>query len=158
VARDEPHGRGWYELLDVSQGAVSVSRELSHAPLSQVFSDYMKSLTTKGGDIVRYLPSPVYLYGMVPGQSFTLSIPSATLSMPSQPPNLLSAECCSAESGELCQVTVVLERISSLKNGARDFIFTVNGVQQVAVVKDTCSTFVFEGRMATPGNASEIAR
>jgi hypothetical protein len=118
----------------------------------------MKSLTTKGGDIVRYLPSPVYLYGMVPGQSFTLSIPSAVLGMPSQPPNLLSTDCCSPESGQLCQVTVALERISSLKNGCRDFIYSVNGVKQVAVIKDTCSTFVFEGRMATAGNTNEIAR
>jgi pyruvate carboxylase len=118
----------------------------------------MKSLTVKGGDIVRYLPTPVYLYGMVPGQSFSVSLPQNLLDSPSEPMNFISASSCSADADGMCVVTVKLERISSLKNGSRDFIFSVNGAKQVAVVKDTCNTFVFEGPMADAGNSNEIAR
>lgn len=115
----------------------------------------MKSLGIKGGDIVRYLPTPVYLYGMVPGQTFTMSIPEALLA--AQPSNLVAPSSTLSSSGK-CNVTIILERISSLKNGCREFIFKVNDNKQIAVVKDTCSTFVFEGPMVTAGNPMEIGR
>eukprot|EP00604_Paraphysomonas_vestita_P000599 CAMPEP_0174824330 /NCGR_PEP_ID=MMETSP1107-20130205/33192_1 /TAXON_ID=36770 /ORGANISM="Paraphysomonas vestita, Strain GFlagA" /LENGTH=1169 /DNA_ID=CAMNT_0016051125 /DNA_START=367 /DNA_END=3876 /DNA_ORIENTATION=+ len=120
----------------------------------KVFADYMKSLTNKGGDVIRYLPTPVYLYGMVPGQAFTASIPSSVLSSPSNPPNLINI---SNNDSQNVEVSVKLERITSLKNGSREFIFTVNGAKQVAVIKDTSNAFVFEGPMATAGNPKEIA-
>jgi hypothetical protein len=115
----------------------------------------MKSLAVKGGDIVRYLPTPVYLYGMVPGQSFSVCLPQSLLN---DPVNFIAPSSCSADENGMCSVTVKLERISSLKNGSREFIYSVNGTKQVALVKDTCNTFVFEGPMADAGNANEIAR
>lgn len=121
-----------------------------------MFADYLKSLTIKGGDIVRYLPTPVYLYGMVPGQSFSVSLPHSLLN--SEPIDFISQSSCSADANGMCVATVKLERVSSLKNGSREFIYSVNGAKQVAVVKDTCSTFVFEGPMADVGNSNEIAR
>lgn len=128
----------------------------------KVFNDFMTRQQSKGGDLLRHLPTPVYFYGMTPGQKFTMSVPSKCViegsSVDGAQPMLLPPGNGPVESGagEFCQVTVKLERICPLKAGHRDLIFTVNGLTQVATVKDTAGAFVFDGPMANSGDAKQL--
>jgi hypothetical protein len=139
----------------------------------KVFSDYFKRQIAKGGEIIRHLPTPVYLYGMTPGHSFTISVPTQTLldgntamTSPEKtkesvllPAALIPPTDGSSGSGShYTQVTVSLDRIGPLKNSKRDLVFSVNGSVQVVTLVDNSNTFVFEGPMAVPGNAQQLGR
>jgi pyruvate carboxylase len=140
---------------------ITEEQAMSYLMYPKVFSDFMVRQQSKGGDILRHLPTPVYLYGMVPGQKFTMSVPSKSVmeeGTEGVQPRLLPAGSGPVENGtaEFSQVTVKLERITPLKSGHRDLIFTVNGQTQVATVRDTSGVFVFDGPMAAAGDAKQL--
>jgi pyruvate carboxylase len=113
----------------------------------QVFADYMKRRAVKGRAL-RFLPTPVYFYGMSPGQSFTMTMPAA-----------FASDVCkthaTAASG-LFTASVELRRVCPLKEGKRKVIFAINGKEQHFDVNDNSGAFVFEGAMADPKNFNQI--
>ena len=108
--------------------------------VSQVFADFM-ARREKKGLLLRYLPTPVYLYGMSPGDKFEMRVP---LSLAQH-----SALCCLTEQAtaeSLVSVSVELKRVGPLKAGSmRSVVFGVNGREQTAEVKDSSGKFEFTG-------------
>lgn len=129
--------------------SISPEEAMSSLLYPKVFADFMKRQLSKGGELLRHLPSPVYFHGMIPTQEFTMTVPAASLAqveVPSEP----SAGSSEGNAKETVDVTVRLDRVSPMRNGYRELFFTVNGQKQVAKVKDNAGTFVFEGPMADP--------
>ena len=100
----------------------------------------------KKGLLLRYLPTPVYLYGMSPGDKFDMQVPLALAQH--------SALCCltenPADSGnggeKRVSVSVELKRVGPLKAGSmRSVVFGVNGREQTVEVKDSSGKFEFTG-------------
>jgi pyruvate carboxylase len=130
--------------------AITPEQGMSSLMYPKVFSDYMKRQQTKGGSLLRYLPSLVYFYGVTPGTSFTMTIPA----------NLLKAldPLSSEPAGQgTVTVNVALTRVSSLKEGKRAIVWSVNGHEQVSNVKDNTGVFVFEGPMADAANSKHVS-
>lgn len=133
-----------------SQFGVPISPEKAMSSLMypKVFSDYMKRQLSKGGALIRYLPTPVYLHGMLPNSKagFTMTVPSAALGR--------------SDGGEgAASVEVRMLRVHPLKSGKRTVSFLVNGTESFDFdVKDTSGAFVFEGAMAVPGDSSTVCR
>mmetsp|Transcript_10287 Transcript_10287/g.15637 ORF Transcript_10287/g.15637 Transcript_10287/m.15637 type:complete len:1291 (-) Transcript_10287:104-3976(-) len=142
-----------------AQWGVPISEEegMSSLMYPKVFSDYMKRQQSKGGELLRHLPSPVYFYGMVPGQSFTMTAPSSLLmTKEGEAPLLLPSGAGPVEATGYTQVSIKLERITPLKGGMRDLIFSVNGMKQVATVRDTSGAFVFDGPMVNSSDPKQL--
>lgn len=117
---------------------ISPEKAMSALMYPKVFSDYMKRQVTKGGDLIRYLPTPVYLHGMVPsGPPAVLRVPSST--------------------GEVECTEIKLTRVCPLKDGKRIVAFLINGsIVHEVPVKDSSGKFVYEGAMAAPGDTSMV--
>jgi pyruvate carboxylase len=113
----------------------------------KVFADYMKRQEEKGGELLRHLPSPVYFHGMKPGQEFTMKVPAS-----------LAGDVCEVPEGssDSLSVSVKLDRIAPMKKGHRELSFTINGMVQVANIKDSTGAFVFDGPMADAGVAGQL--
>jgi pyruvate carboxylase len=136
------------ESLETQFGVpISPEKAMSSLMYPKVFSDYMKRQLSKGGALIRYLPTPVYLHGMLPnGKSgFTMTVPLSALGQ-------------AGESTEGCAtIEVRMLRVHPLRNGNRTVSFLVNGTQSFDFhVKDTSGAFVFEGAMAVPGDTSTV--
>jgi pyruvate carboxylase len=135
---------------------ISPEEGMSSLMYPKVFEDFMKA-EAKKGQLVRYIPSPVYLYGMVPGTSFVMSVPPAAV-----PPGALddlrldSAQLAQYEGPNGINVMITLERISPLKDRHRTVVFRINGKEQHVSVKDTSGAFVFEGPMANNADSTHI--
>ena len=119
--------------------AITPEQAMSSLLYPKVFSDYMKKQATKGGKLIRLLSTPVYLHGMVPGG------PPMELNMPS------------SDGGDIERTVVSLIRVGPLKGGNRTVSFMINGsaVHDVTV-KDSTGKFVYEGALATPGDATTV--
>jgi pyruvate carboxylase len=115
----------------------------------KVFDDYMKGKAAKG-NLLRYVPSPVYFYGMTPGSSLTMVIPPGTI----QELGDFDEEPFEGPAG--INVSVTMERVCPLKERHRNVIFRVNGKEQHVLVKDNSGAFVFEGAMADGKNNKQI--
>lgn len=103
----------------------------------KVFSDFMKRQASKGGTLIRHLPTPVYLHGMTP----------------SGVPMKLRVAKDSAEE----VIEILLSRVSPLKEGKRICTFLINGSQVHDVtVKDSSGKFVYEGAMAVAGDPTTV--
>lgn len=129
---------------------VPISPEMGMSSLMYpaVFADYMKRLQSKG-PLLRYLPTPVYFYAMQAGQSFKMTVPASLAS------HILKD---SLSSDKPVEVFVELKRVGPLKDGKRTVMFGVNGKsEQHADIKDSTGVFVFDGPMANPVSAGEIA-
>jgi pyruvate carboxylase len=127
--------------------SISPEQAMSSLMYPAVFADYMKRRRAKGR-VLQYLPTPVYLYAMAPGDAFTMTMPSSVVAD--------VAKASPAGSGDLCEVAVELRRVCPLKDGKRKVIFAINGVEQHFDIKDTSGAFVFEGDMADPKNTNEV--
>lgn len=125
---------------------ISPEQAMSSLMYPKVFSDFMKRQQSRGGALLRLLPSPVYFYGLLPGQTFSLTAPAALAAA-----GLgvgVGAE--SASPFEGVAVTVELKRVSALKEGKRSVVWAVNGAEQICEVKDNSGKFVYSGPMADP--------
>jgi pyruvate carboxylase len=94
----------------------------------------------KKGLLLRYLPTPVYLYGMNPGDKFEMQVPLALAQQ--------SALCYLTDQPEekRVSVSVELKRVGPLKAGSmRSVVFSVNGREQIVEVKDSSGKFEFTG-------------
>ena len=127
--------------------AVSAEEAMSSLLYPKVFADFMGRQQNKGGGLLRYLPSPVYFHGMIPGQMFTMNIPAELAN------NVMET---ASVGQDIVAVSVQLDRVSPMKKGYRELFFTVNGVTQCAVVKDSTGAFVFEGPMADSSVAGQL--
>jgi len=114
----------------------------------QVFADYMKSRAAKG-QLLRYLPTPIYFYAMQPGQGFSMSVPLALCT------DVLKIA--PASQDQEVTVTIELKRVGPLKEGKRTVVFGVNGGEQHVEIKDSTGKFVFEGAMADASVLGHIA-
>jgi pyruvate carboxylase len=138
------------------QCEISPEQAMSSLMYPKVFSDYMKVMKNKGGHLMRYLPTPVYLHGCVLDQQFTINIPSKYLQWnhnesTNESYMLLPQGSYTATDDSIVSVNIKLERVTSLKNNKREVIFNINGTKQIALVKDNTAVFVYEGDMVTPG-------
>lgn len=133
--------------------AISPEEAMSSLMYPKVFEDFMNSQVKKS-QLVRFIPSPVYFYGMVPGSSFTMSIPPSQSDFDDL--RLDAAQIAQLEGPNGICITVTLERISSLKDRHRTVVFRVNGKEQHVQVKDTSGVFVFEGPMASNSDPAHI--
>jgi pyruvate carboxylase len=129
--------------------AITPEQGMSSLMYPKVFSDYMKRQQSKGGALLRYLPSLVYFYGVLPGNSFTMTIPASLLTK-------LAPNASVPEGHAHVTVNVALSRVSSLKEGKRAIVWSVNGHEQSVHVKDSTGVFVFEGPMAEVSNAKHM--
>jgi pyruvate carboxylase len=100
--------------------AITPEEGTSSLMYPQVFTDLMARREQKGL-LLKYLPPPVYLYGLLPGESFTMvGLPVAAAK---------DAKVVSAES--VVDVTVTLKRVVPLRGGnMRSVLFSVNGKEQ----------------------------
>ena len=135
------------DLSKKFQTEISPEQGMSSIMYPKVFSDYMTRLKAKSR-LLRYLPSPVYLYAMEPGQKFTMNVPSTFA-------NEVIHEF--TPSSETTEVTIELRRVGPLKSGKRNIVFSVNGKEQSTDVRDSAGEFIFEGPMAEVGKISHIA-
>jgi pyruvate carboxylase len=118
---------------------MSPEKAMSSLMYPKVFSDYMKRQKSLGGVLVRHLPTPVYLHGMTPAG-------------PSDRFNL-------AQAADKPAVEIKMTRVGPLKDSRRVVAFLVNGAEAYEIsVKDSSGKFVFEGPMASPGDASSVSR
>lgn len=129
---------GWFDCLPILP-ALSVSC------YTQVFTDFMAGREKKGL-LLRYLPTPVYLYGMSPGDKFEMMVPlalaqhSALCHLTEQPAVGGGTETVGVS------VSVELKRVGPLKAGSmRSVVFGVNGREQTVEVKDSSGKFEFTG-------------
>ena len=111
----------------------------------------MKRQATKGGILLRHLPTPVYFYGLTPTQSFTMTVPTSAAHLV-----LKSKADAAASTEDTLRVTVTLTRVGPLKDGKRAIAWSVNGQEQVADIKDATGVFVFEGPMADAANNKQV--
>jgi len=135
---------------------ISPEEGMSSLMYPKVFEDFMKDQTKKS-QLVRFIPSPVYLYGMLPGSSFFMSIPPAAVPQSALDDlRLDAAQLAQFEGPGGINVTVTMDRISSLKDRHRTVVFRVNGKEQHVQVKDTSGVFVFEGPMANGADPAHV--
>jgi pyruvate carboxylase len=100
----------------------------------------------KKGLLLNYLPTPVYLYGLLPGEAFT---------MDGIPTELMKDAVMGGSTGG--SITVTLKRVGPLRNGnMRSVLFSVNGKDQQFEVKDSSGKFEFEGPMADSKKAGQM--
>ena len=112
--------------------------------VSQVFSDFM-ARREKKGLVLRYLPTPVYLYGMSPGDKFEMRVPLA-LAQHSALCYLTEQPAGGDSRMEMRSVSVELKRVGPLKAGSmRSVVFGINGRDQTVEVKDSSGKFEFTG-------------
>lgn len=118
--------------------SISAEKAMSELMYPKVFSDFMARQTSKGGALIRHLPTPVYIHGMVP----------------SGPPAVLVVPC---DSGNLEKTEINMTRVCPLKDGKRVVCFLIDGsiVHEISV-KDRSGKFIYEGPMATPGDLSMV--
>ena len=134
---------------------ISPEEGMSSLMYPKVFDDFMKAREKKS-DIVRFIPTLVYFYGMLPGSKFEMTLPFSKLSPGALSDLKVDNQSQSGASDDI-KVTIVLERISPLKEKHRTVIFKVNGKEQHVNVKDTSGVFVFEGPMAVSSDNNQIA-
>lgn len=109
----------------------------------QVFSDYVDEME-KSSCLLTSLPTPVFWYGLVVGQEFSIS--------PSNPADLLLKD-----GAAEAPTRIRLERVGPAKKGGmRTVSFTVGGAVQNVEVKDSVSGNDFEGPMADAENPMEV--
>jgi pyruvate carboxylase len=139
TAHLEGLGKRWGRTISPEEG-------MSSLMYPQVFTDFMTRREQKGL-LLKRLPTPVYLYGLLPGESFTMSgVPASEVK-----DALVS---CTGASADVC---ITLKRIGPLKGGnMRSILFTVNGKDQQHEVKDSSGKFEFEGPMADSKKAGQI--
>ena len=139
TAHLEGLGKRWGRVISPEEG-------MSSLMYPQVFTDFMTRREQKGL-LLKRLPTPVYLYGLLPGESFVL-------------PNVPASEVKDALvtcGGASADVNITLKRIGPLKGGnMRSILFTVNGKEQQHEVKDSSGKFEFEGPMADSKKAGQI--
>ncbi|CAB1101717.1 unnamed protein product [Ectocarpus sp. CCAP 1310/34] len=101
----------------------------------------------KSSTLLTSLPTPVFWYGLVVGQEFSIC--------PANPADLLLKD---GDGGDgSTEVKVRLERVGPAKKGGmRTVSFTVGGAVQNVEVKDSVSGNDFDGPMAGAGNALEV--
>ena len=127
--------------------SISEEEGMSSLMYPQVFTDFMTRSQQKGL-LLKYLPTPVYLYGLLPGESFTLE------NVPSEAARDALVAC---EADAVCSVTVSLKRVGPLRGGnMRSVLFAVNGKEQQHDIKDSSGKFEFEGPMAESGKAGQM--
>lgn len=102
----------------------------------------------KSSTLLTSLPTPVFWYGLVVGQEFSIS--------PSNPADLLLKGDGSGSPASPA-VKIRLERVGPAKKGGmRTVSFKVGGAVQNVEVKDSVAGNDFDGPMATAGNALEV--
>lgn len=145
--------------------AIPISEEMAMSSLMypKVFSDYITRIKKKS-DLLQYLPTPVYLYALRPGQSFSMEIPTSLVGQILASPPASSGEVgvcassagCSSDAKTNTKIDVALKRVGPLKSKKRIVSFLVNGETQDVEVKDTTGVFVFEGPMADASKTGQI--
>lgn len=111
-----------------------------------MFDDYL-TVMDKSSTLLTSLPTPVFWYGLVVGQEFSIS--------PANPADLLLKSDGSAGAG--ADVKIRLERVGPAKKGGmRTVSFKVGGAVQNVEVKDSVAGNDFDGPMADAGNALEV--
>lgn len=112
----------------------------------KVFDDYVNEMD-KSSTLLTSLPTPVFWYGLVVGQEFSIC--------PANPADLLLKD---GDGGDgATEVKVRLERVGPAKKGGmRTVSFTVGGAVQNVEIKDSVSGNDFDGPMAGAGNALEV--
>ncbi len=152
---------------------------VTSTPSLQVFSDFKRRQQSKGGDLLRRLPTPVYLYGLLPGHSFAVHAPLKSLraqlwSQASVTDTKVDAAAAAAVAAvgteaepevevEWGTVSVTLSRVSALKEGKRTITWLLHNQshadvagEQVVEITDNTGKFVFAGPMADPAVPSEV--
>lgn len=112
-----------------------------------MFDDYVSEMD-KSSTLLTSLPTPVFWYGLVVGQEFSLS--------PANPADLLLKD--TKEDGQPWRdVKIRLERVGPAKKGGmRTVSFIVGGAVQNVEVKDSAVGNDFEGPMATTGDSLQV--
>ena len=115
---------------------------------AQVFDDYV-SMMDKSSTLLTGLPTPVFWYGLVVGQEF--SMPAA------DPAQLLlkdnATACVAQENGGPPLYKIRLVRVGPAKKGGmRTVSFTVGGAVQNVEIKDSIAGNDFDGPMAAAGD------
>eukprot|EP00903_Cladosiphon_okamuranus_P009747 g9267.t1 len=128
-------------------GEVTDELVVSSLLYPKVFDDYV-SVMDKSSTLLTSLPTPVFWYGLVVGQEFSIS--------PSNPADLLlKGDSSGSPAGTA--VKIRLERVGPAKKGGmRTVSFKVAGAVQNVEVKDSVAGNDFDGPMATAGNALEV--
>ena len=130
---------------------LSAEEGMSSLMYPKVFDDYMKAKITKG-NLIRYLPTPVYFYGMRPGDTFNMTLPPGGMIK-----ELGDFDEVPFEGPAGINVQITLDRVCPLKDRHRNVIFRVNGKEQHVNIKDNSGSFVFEGAMADAMNDNHVA-
>lgn len=126
------------KLCQLFNSQISEEEAMSYLMYPKVFTDYMHRIH-RCSDLLRYLPTPVYLYSMLPGHSFAMHT---------------DIDDCSGVSATL---SIELKRIGPLQRRHRSIVFSVNGNTIAVDVKDTSGAFVFEGEMAKASDSHHVA-
>ncbi|CAM9750893.1 unnamed protein product [Pylaiella littoralis] len=135
-------------------GEVTDELVVSSLLYPKVFDDYVSEVD-KSSTLLTSLPTPVFWYGLVVGQEFSIS--------PADPADLLLKGDASngngggSAEGAATDVKIRLERVGPAKKGGmRTVSFTVGGAVQNVEVKDSVTGNDFDGPMADSGNAMEV--
>lgn len=129
-----------------------------------MFDDYVTVMSDSSPLLTR-LPTPVFWYGLVVGQEFSMILPdaaTAALLKPEDPKANGSSTCngtqANGENGKPIEAKVRLERVGPAKKGGmRTVSFMVAGKLQNVEVKDSVSGNDFTGPMAGADNPLEVS-
>jgi pyruvate carboxylase len=134
--------------------AISPEDSMSSLMYPAVFSDFMTRRQCKGR-LLRYLPTPVYLYAMQPGDKFAMKAPA--LFAKADALATLPEGTVETSTEVVVDVTVELLRVGPLRAGSmRTVYFKVNGRPQQMDVKDSSGKFVFDGPMADSSKPGQV--
>lgn len=130
--------------LTMTTSALPLFYYLTPTATAKVFDDYVNEMD-KSSTLLTSLPTPVFWYGLVVGQEFSIC--------PADPADLLLKD-----GGDgATEVKIRLERVGPAKKGGmRTVSFTVGGAVQNVEIKDSVSGNDFDGPMAAAGNALEV--
>lgn len=107
----------------------------------------------KSSTLLTSLPTPVFWYGLVVGQEFSISRADASALL------LKNGGTTSQENGGPARVTIRLERVGPAKKGSmRTVSFSVGGATQNVEVKDSVAGADFDGPMASADNPLEVRK
>lgn len=105
----------------------------------------------KSSTLLTSLPTPVFWYGLVVGQEFSISRADASELL------LKNGGTATQENGGPERVTIRLERVGPAKKGSmRTVSFSVGGAIQNVEVKDALTGTDFDGPMAGADNPLQV--
>lgn len=141
----------------MTSSVLSLLSELSADLAQQVFDDYV-GVIQESSPLLTRLPTPVFWYGLVVGQEFSLCVANGAAAALLRPEGKASMDKGADDDVYPRDVTIKLERVGPKKKGSmRTVSFKVGGATQDVEVKDSASGEDFKGPLAAADDPLQVS-